>query len=294
MNRKLWGERPVIIIGMHRSGTTMLTRLINQAGLYVGHDLCPNSHESYYFRRINDWIMLNSGAAWDNPEGVHYLWNSARSMALAKEYVICHLGSIPMINYFGGLRNAVRFRYGSRPIWGWKDPRTIYTLPLWLSIFPEAKVLYIARHGVDCAHSLYFRENSEAVQLESRVIPSPRRSFWIFTSFDRLSGRIIPSTRCNTLNGAFSLWESYMDEAEHHLKDIDPSRRLALRYEDLSLNFNGIMSDLFRFLELPVSDEKLATFKNQLQLDRMYAYRRDPELLEFAESRKAELCARGY
>ncbi len=30
--------------------------------------------------------------------------------------------------------------------WGWKDPRNTFTLPMWLSIFPKARVLHVLRN----------------------------------------------------------------------------------------------------------------------------------------------------
>ena len=35
---------------------------------------------------------------------------------------------------------------------------TVATLPIWLSLFPEARLIYIVRHGVDVASSLMVRE----------------------------------------------------------------------------------------------------------------------------------------
>jgi hypothetical protein len=42
--------------------------------------------------------------------------------------------------------------------WGWKDPRNSITLPVWLKLFPDARVIHIVRNGVDVAESLYRRQ----------------------------------------------------------------------------------------------------------------------------------------
>lgn len=41
-------EYPVIIIGMHRSGTSMLTRVLQRAGLFMGEHREEND-ESLFF-----------------------------------------------------------------------------------------------------------------------------------------------------------------------------------------------------------------------------------------------------
>ena len=35
-------KQPVVIIGMHRSGTTMLTKLLNEVGLFTGEQVDIN------------------------------------------------------------------------------------------------------------------------------------------------------------------------------------------------------------------------------------------------------------
>lgn len=136
---------PVIIIGMHRSGTSMLSRILARAGIYMGFDLTPD-HESWYFQRINDAWLGNEKLSWDNP-GVPQNAN---------------------LNEFGlksFLRNYARitkqplkpFSFLSAESWGWKDPRNTFTLLQWMKIFPNAKVVHIYRNGMDVAISLFRR-----------------------------------------------------------------------------------------------------------------------------------------
>jgi len=43
------------------------------------------------------------------------------------------------------------------PLWGWKDPRTCLFLELWDRILPDARYLFVYRHPVDVALSLWRR-----------------------------------------------------------------------------------------------------------------------------------------
>ena len=45
---------PIIIAGMHRSGTSMVTNILKKLGLTIGSKLDSN-HESIFFQRINIW-----------------------------------------------------------------------------------------------------------------------------------------------------------------------------------------------------------------------------------------------
>lgn len=47
---------PVIIIGMHRSGTSLVARLLDVLGLFLGKYKDEN-HEARLFISINDWFL---------------------------------------------------------------------------------------------------------------------------------------------------------------------------------------------------------------------------------------------
>src|SRR4051794_41635661 len=61
---------------MHRSGTSMVAKLLQEAGLYLGSidDLMPSAEENpegFYehlgFVRLNDELLNAAGAGWDCP-----------------------------------------------------------------------------------------------------------------------------------------------------------------------------------------------------------------------------------
>ena len=60
---------PVIVVGAHRSGTTMVVEMLEALGLFVGERKDVN-HEALFFVRFNEWLMYRSGATWDHPEPV--------------------------------------------------------------------------------------------------------------------------------------------------------------------------------------------------------------------------------
>src|SRR5882762_1173779 len=131
---------PIIVIGMHRSGTTLVTRMLEDLGLFVGATREGNE-EASFFLAINRWLMFQSGAAWDYPEPIAYLLQHKEIRALARDYIVRYLMESPRVISFLGWRNY--WRYGTLVEldcpWGWKNPLNTYTLPLWLDIFPEAK-----------------------------------------------------------------------------------------------------------------------------------------------------------
>ncbi len=61
MNDSLKYSHPIIISGMHRSGTSLLSRIIEKTGVFLGKYKQRNN-ESLYFLQLNRYIMsLNDG-----------------------------------------------------------------------------------------------------------------------------------------------------------------------------------------------------------------------------------------
>src|ERR1700733_2350654 len=70
-------RQPVILLGMHRSGTAMIARLLDELGLFQGAEL-QEDHESVWFLDINDRLLERVNAAWDHPSPIReFLQNPA-------------------------------------------------------------------------------------------------------------------------------------------------------------------------------------------------------------------------
>ncbi len=144
---------PICITGMHRSGTSMVARLLNLCGLYLGPqekimppqpDNPKGFWENLDFVQLNDEILARLGGGWDFlPSSVTDGWElepafiplKSRAAEVAREFV-------------------------DREPWGWKDPRTSLAFPFWKSLFPNLKVVICLRNPLEVALSLRERNNS--------------------------------------------------------------------------------------------------------------------------------------
>lgn len=279
---------PVIIIGMHRSGTSMVTRALERLGLFVGRRKDEN-HEAVLFQRINDWILCQAGASWDNPAPVERLLKEQRIRSHLAEFVPAILSSRNVVSYMGlwsYLQHGSPF--GLTHKWGWKDPRNTFTLPVWLDIFPEARVLHVMRHGVDVAKSLETR-SSRGLDTSIRNFRIPKRGL----NVPRNRVGFTDSLRCLTNEGAFSLWEEYMAAAANNTEHLG-DRVLEVRYEDLLSRASGILDECARFCGLEPKKSAIELVLAGLKEQRAFAYRNDPGLVEFAEANARSLAAYGY
>lgn len=280
---------PTIIIGMHRSGTSMVTRMLEELGLFVGERKMQD-HEPYFFLGLNDWALRQCGGAWDHPAPFREVLENARVRALVVDYLRTSL-RMPRAASYLGWKNYRRYRSPENlnVPWGWKDPRNTYTLPLWLEIFPEARVIHILRHGVDVAGSLKMRAERT---LERAEALHERRKPWMYAIRPKRGG-FGSSVRCATLEGGFTLWESYVEEARLQIERLG-DRAMEFRYEDFLADPRQALSSLATFCSLDATREAIAGATQNVRRDRAYAYRDDPELLEFADQMPCRLKALGY
>lgn len=260
-----------------------------ELGLFTGTELEDNS-ESVFFLRLNEWVMHQCGAAWDHPGPARYLLAHSDARDLAANCLRSAVASRLTINYLG-LWKYLRIRTPANldVPWGWKDPRSTFTLPLWLDLFPDARVVHVLRHGVDVAQSLYTRsqrglELSTAPNPPGQPVPDLESS---------LRNRITDSVRCLSLNGSFSLWEEYTEQAAAHV-DLLGERAMQIRYETVVDQPLETLRALVAFCDLPASDEAIHECTRLMVPGRNFAYRSDQGLVRFAAQHADSLGLQGY
>ena len=132
---------PVLVVGMHNSGTSMLTEILHESGIFFGANM--RHQESYFFSSfINDRLILGGGDAW------------AQLPLLSVEKVLSYQQTIAPFVKSHWLADYLQWGYDGISRWGVKDPRLCILLPLYLKIFPEATVVHIRRDANDVAASL--------------------------------------------------------------------------------------------------------------------------------------------
>jgi hypothetical protein len=280
---------PIIFIGMHRSGTSLLVRLLEQMGLFVGHKKDYNN-EAVFFRDINKWLLSISAARWDNPYPIDYLWSCEEVLELIEDY-LHFLISSPRLVKFLGLRRYFSYRsiFQLDILWGWKDPRNTFTLPLWLRLFPNAKVIYIKRHGVDVAQSLRLRGHKGFGQNRQRYHKF-KSTTWIRTKRDGF----MESHRCASLEGGFSLWMEYQRRASELISALNTEQVFRLRYEDLLAKPIPEITRAAQFCGLSVDRDLTEKVCSYINVSRAHAYSGNTELLNFAKINSSQLYEFGY
>jgi hypothetical protein len=141
----------VVVLGMHRSGTSAVAGLLHNAGLKVGaaDDLIeanegnPKGHyELRPMMELNDTILKQWGGAWDNPPAFPDNWQNS-------ELALDQIASIRALIAENQLHD-----------WVIKDPRITVLLPLWsAALGDDAAYVAMYRHPREVALSLEVRDS---------------------------------------------------------------------------------------------------------------------------------------
>ncbi|RYG97404.1 hypothetical protein EON65_52915 [archaeon] len=145
----------IIILGMHRSGTSLLGGLITKMGLQTGGPLIQAAEDNPkgFFERID--VVLQDDALMAR-QNVHYSHNTYKYNALqGTKDILTQYDE----KFFGEGRRGLAFlnNPSSYP-WMLKDPRLCITLRSWLPLLNfQPVVLFSYRHPLDVALSMNTR-----------------------------------------------------------------------------------------------------------------------------------------
>jgi hypothetical protein len=149
----------VCVLGMHRSGTSLVSRLLNLLGVHLGPpELVANSApdnpkghwENISFVYINEDILARFGGTWDHPPEFPPSW--------AHDPCLDDLRA--------KARDFLTRDFAAQPLWGWKDPRTCLTLPFWQDVVGPMRYVICLRNPGAVAASLAARDGMSAEQAE--------------------------------------------------------------------------------------------------------------------------------
>jgi hypothetical protein len=207
----------VCVLGMSRTGTSLTTRVLSLAGVYLGpeeellqkdlHQLAGEGEsvlararetnpdgfwEHYRLMRLNERILRALGGSWRDPPRMEPGWEESEELAPLRDEA----------------RALLAESFAGRSLWGWKDPRNSLTLPFWQRLLPGLRSVICLRNPVDVAASLERRDG-------------------------------IP------LDQAVALWQAYVARA---LVNTSGGSRLLVPYESYFEDPQGVAARLARFV----------------------------------------------
>ena len=145
-------RRAIMVLGMHRSGTSAATRVLNLLGVELGSRLMPPAPdnptgfwEHLDAVEIHDRLLGNLGRSWDDFRPLPADWLHSAAAQAAEQQI----------------RQLIQSEFSDAPLWAVKDPRLCLFVPLWervlRSLGIEPCALIVLREPAEIARSLHER-----------------------------------------------------------------------------------------------------------------------------------------
>jgi hypothetical protein len=153
-------QSPVLVAGMHRSGTSLVASLLHRSGCRMGEELLPaDAHnrpgyfEDLAFLDLNRRMLAATVAA-DRPGHADWGWTEdMEPSGIDAGRLEAFVDEAEDLVARRGLR-AASVGGAARGGWGWKDPRTSVLLDFWDARLPDARYVFVYRPPWDVADSM--------------------------------------------------------------------------------------------------------------------------------------------
>lgn len=148
-------QKAIIVVGMHRSGTSAVSGMLSELGVFMGSSLFAAQkgvNEKGFFENsllvdLNDKLLDERLLSWDHP------------LALSVDSTF----DSNLTSYLTTARSIINKDYKGKNVWGMKDPRTSLVLPFWTKVLNDLDIsvnfLLMLRHPMEVFASLNKRDS---------------------------------------------------------------------------------------------------------------------------------------
>lgn len=144
-------QEPVIVQGMHKSGTTLVSQMVHQGGIVMIEDGLDPRYDNggAYERELVK--MLNRRILGRKPGDLEALWKVALSPLSEADL------------------HELEQSVGDAP-WGFKDPRTIWTYSEWTRHFPHGARLYVYRDHLEVMRHFCRKKSFHVLRMKRALL----------------------------------------------------------------------------------------------------------------------------
>lgn len=140
--------KTIVVLGMHRSATSMTARSLHKSEeVFMGEKLLlglPDNPKGHYedtkFLNLNIEILKSAGGSWNNPPSREKILEQKNKFDDKIKNLVEQ-----------SVKNAKNKGLSS---WGFKDPRTVLTIELYLPHLPNPQFITCYRKPLEIAKSL--------------------------------------------------------------------------------------------------------------------------------------------
>lgn len=206
--------RILIVLGMHRSGTSITTKWLHACGLNVGENLLgpqrsnkSGHYEDMDFYNFHEKVFKENGM----PFGGFELLDRAELNESQLEEA----------------RKILADKSAKSDQWSWKDPRTCLFIDFYLKLLPEAKILIVSRNYNEIIQSLIYRETRH---IREDIVRDAKWGIFSYLSYELKEG-IKLKNELGKFYGQATL--HYYQKILDCIEKTDDSRRVGVKFSEL-------------------------------------------------------------
>jgi hypothetical protein len=141
-----------IILGMHKSGTTLIAEILHKSGIYMGQDF--DSGQNYYSGNHYESYLANV----INAELLKIPFGHSSLKQMNFEKIIRQQLKSYQQNRSQGICQYISQMNQAYPQWGMKSPWLTFTYDAWAKYLPDHRLILVYRHPWD-VFLHYFKKN---------------------------------------------------------------------------------------------------------------------------------------
>jgi hypothetical protein len=221
-----------MVVGMHRSGTSLISNWLYRCGLQLGEHLLEAGNgnveghfEDVEFLKMHEEILLSNDFP---PEG--YVYDQPIDIS---------------VYHVEKLKSIIRVKNDLYEQWGWKEPRTCLFLDLYRELLPDAKYLIIVRDYKSVVYSLLKRDFTA---FEEKYLSRNRLQQLIWFNFRRK--RSMEKFFKEHAEDYLKVYIEYNEHILNMLKDLPATDYIVVNYsllEKRDKEVFSLLTDKWRF-----------------------------------------------
>jgi len=217
----------LVILGMHRSGTSLITAWLQKCGLHIGETLLgPGTGNVEGHFEDTEFLKMHKEFLESKNEPETGLITNA----------IADIGPGEKTK----LRNLVTAKNEQRKQWGWKDPRTCLFLNVYRKVLPGAHYLVIVRDYRSTVTSLVNRDH----QYLQKYYLSKGKIHRLFLDLKKKYRKEwLYKTRAEQY---LKIWITYNEELLTHIERLPSQKCIAVNHHTILQNDKAVFSLLTR------------------------------------------------
>ncbi|MBS1521204.1 MAG: sulfotransferase [Bacteroidetes bacterium] len=267
-------SKTLMVVGMHRSGTSLISNWLYRCGLHLGEHLLEagNGNAEGHFEDV-EFLKMHEEILTSNAfPASGYVYDKVIDIS------VYHLEK---------LKSVIKVKNQLYRQWGWKEPRTCLFLDLYRELLPNSKYLVIVRDYAAVVYSLLKRDFAE---YEEKYLRGKKlqRFLWLYFRRHKTSRKFYKAHAEDYLK----VYIEYNQHILHTLKELAPEDYMVVNYSLLEKSDKEVFSFLTGKWHFKLQYHGFNEVYKKNLLSKAFnvdAYINDKELIDKAKSITDEL-----